>query len=367
VLKILKMTLGRKLLSWISATADAPKATWKCYGMAAFLQLFVSFLSWKIKGESEALFTIIPVSLAFMTAVMGGRGPGYLAGVLAALSVDSLYISPLWHAFGSPAAIAFFVLTLLLINATLFLVGMLQRTAKDALEAKRLADNAVKSREDALAVIAHDLRQPIATLLLQAQVTLHAVGKGMQIDTVGKLNKSVTILKRMDRLIQDLLDSAKADTESFSLALEPVDLASLTSSVVTDFLPQATQKEIKVELKFPESELPPVTCDRNRLIRVITNLIGNSLKFTPNGGQIAIELGMPDSAYEQFRITNSGPNIPDEQVPNLFKRNWQANNTAHLGSGLGLYICHGIIKAHRGSIWYEPSPGPSFCFRLPLA
>ncbi len=363
------MILGRKLLSWISATADAPNATWKCYAGAAFLQLILAFLSWRIEGESEALFTILHVSLAFMTAVMGGRGPGYLAGVIAATSVDLNYISTLRYALGSPAAIAFFVLTLLLINTTLFLVGMLQKTAKDAMEAKRLADSAVKSREDALAVIAHDLRQPIATLLLQAQVNMHAISKGMEIDTQGKLKKSVTILKRMNRLIQDLLDSAKVDSESLNLALEPVNLADLTKSIVNDFFPQALQKEINVRLKIPDNELPLVPADPNRLIRVISNLLCNSLKFTPNGGLIEIAIEMHDAGHEQFRISNSGPTIPDEQVPNLFKRNWQERKTAHLGSGLGLYICHGIIKAHHGSIWYEPSPepGPTFCFRLPVA
>lgn len=363
----MKMTLEKKLLTWISATADSSKASWKCYLTAALLQLSLTAVAFSLEGESEALFTILHVSLAFMSAVMGGRGPGYVAGVIAALSVDTQYMSPFFHPLGSFAAIAFFVLTLLFINATLFILSMLQKAAKEALEAKRLADRAVKSREDALALVAHDLRQPIATLLLQAQVAMHAVNKGIEIDTIGKLKKSVHILKRMDRLIQDLLDSAKADSETFSLALEPVDLVSLTNSIVTDFLPQATQKEIKLALKVPDGELPPISGDRNRLIRVISNLLGNSLKFTPNGGLIEIALEMPDSGHEQFRITNTGPNIPDEQVPNLFKRNWQANKTAHLGSGLGLYICHGIIKAHQGNIWYEPAPEPSFCFRLPVA
>jgi len=363
------MLLGQKLLLWISATADAPKATWKCYIMAADMQVGLSCLSWKTEGESEALYTILHVSLAFVVTVMGGRGPGYVAGILAALSVDFHYISPFWHRLGSPSALAFLALTLLFITATLYLVGMLQKAAKDAMEAKRVADAAVISRENSLAMIAHDLRQPIASLMLQAEMALNASTQGLEIDAEKKLRKSVSTLKRMDQLIEDLLDSGKMESESLCLNLEPLDLTSLTYSIVSDYQNQVGQKSIQLRMKLPDSDLPPLRADKNRLIRVISNLLGNSIKFTPEGGMIEIAVEMPDPDHEQFRISNSGPRIPHEQVPNLFKRNWQEKKTAHLGNGLGLFICQGIIKAHRGSIWYEPSqiPGPSFCFRLPLS
>lgn len=363
------MNPGRKLLSWINAALDSPRNGIGCYLFAALVVAVISLLAAQLKQESVALFTIFHLFAVFMISVFSGYGPGYLAGVLAALSVDFHYIRPYGQNYGSPAAIAFFVLTLVMINATLFIVGLLQKAAKDALDTKRVADAAVKSREDALAVIAHDLRQPIAMLLLQSQVILKGIEENRDVDLEGKLRRSVSTLKRMDQLIQDLLESAKVDSESLALFTEPVDLCSLTNSIVAEYLHQAAQKAIRFEVKVPEQSLPLVKADKNRLMRVISNLVTNSLKFTPNGGAIEIALEMPDPGHEQFRITNTGPEIPAEQVPNLFKRNWQERHTAHLGSGLGLYICQGIIKAHSGSIWYEPHPeaGPSFCFRLPVA
>ena len=363
------MNFGRKLLPWVTATAATPRSGLSCYALAAAVIFVIFTISSQLSRESVALFTVIHVFSVFVIAAFSGRGPGYFAGVLAALSVDYNYIRPSTETYGSPAAITFFVLTLVLINATLFIVGLLQRAAKDALDSKRIADAAVKSREDALAVIAHDLRQPIAMLLLQNQVCLKGLEDNRDVDLEGKLRRGVSTLKRMDQLIQDLLESSKVDSETLSLSTEPVDLCSLTNSIVNEYLHQASQKAIRFEIRIPETRLPPINGDKNRLMRVISNLVTNSLKFTPDGGSIEIALDMPDPGHEQFRITNSGPEIPAEQVPNLFKRNWQDRHTAHLGSGLGLYICQGIIKAHSGSIWYEPRPdaGPSFCFRLPVA
>jgi signal transduction histidine kinase len=362
------MVVEKKLIKWIAATAGAPRASARCYILAAALQLGLSFLSWRLEGESEALFTILHVSLAFMVTLMGGRGPGYFAGILAALSVDVQYISP-ENPAGSPEAIAFFALTFLFIYSTLFLVGTLQKAAKEALGAKQLADTAVKDREEALAVIAHDLRQPIATLLLQAQLGMHALTRKVPIDAIHKLNQAITTLRRMDRLIQDLLDSSKVDSESLRLALEPVDLTGLTQGIMNDHHGQARQKNIRMRLHTKRNDLPSVVADKNRLIRVVSNLLANSLKFAPQGGEIEIRIEQPELDQVQFCIMNNGPHIPNDQVQNLFKRNWQDKKTAHLGSGLGLYICQGIIKAHQGSIWYEPTDtrGPCFCFRLPAS
>lgn len=363
------MKIGKKLLRRIVDAADSPKPSWRCYTFAALTQLALFGGSAVIQGESEALWTIFHVSGAFLIAVMGGRGPGYLAGGLAAFSVDYHYIRPLWHRQVSPAGIAFFVLTLLIITATLFIVGILQRAMKETLQSKKIADDSVRKRDEAMAVIAHDLRQPISTLLLQAEVTKCALDQGIKMDAAAKLRKTVSTLRRMDRLIQDLLDSAKMDSGQLCLAKEEVNLCALTSGVVNDYLGQAEQKAINLELKLPKPELPAIRADKHRLIRVISNLVANSVKFTPNGGQIEIALEMPDDGHEQFRISNNGPPIPEEEVPNLFKRNWQEKKTAHLGNGLGLYICHGIIQAHQGTIWYEYSShsGATFCFRLPVA
>jgi Signal transduction histidine kinase len=111
-----------------------------------------------------------------------------------------------------------------------------------------------------------------------------------------------------------------------------------------------------------------VSSDRERVLQVFANLIGNAIKFTPKGGAIRILAGVEDSNI-RFIVADTGPGIPPEHLNHVFDRYWQAKSTAKLGTGLGLSIAKGIVEAHGGRIWVEspPNQGAQFNFTLPAA
>ncbi len=114
--------------------------------------------------------------------------------------------------------------------------------------------------------------------------------------------------------------------------------------------------------------LPPVHADRHRVMQVLSNLIGNSLKFTPPGGRITVEARDTDG-HALFTVADTGPGIAQENLSDIFSPYWQAKRAERLGAGLGLPIAKGIVESHGGRIWVESEPerGTTFSFTLPLA
>ena len=117
-----------------------------------------------------------------------------------------------------------------------------------------------------------------------------------------------------------------------------------------------------------DENVPAVAADRDRVLQVFGNLLGNAIKFTPAGGTVTIG-AVNDGVEVRFSVCDTGPGIPPEHVPHVFDRYWQAKSTAKLGTGLGLSIAKGIVEAHAGRIWVESEPGrgASFIFTLPCA
>ncbi|MBL0891651.1 MAG: ATP-binding protein, partial [Gemmatimonadaceae bacterium] len=112
---------------------------------------------------------------------------------------------------------------------------------------------------------------------------------------------------------------------------------------------------------------PPLLCDRQRLQQVLSNLLGNAVRFTPAGGRIVLAATMHDDAV-RVSVSDTGPGVAPEDVPRLFERYWQAPRLLRAGSGLGLYIAKGIVEAHGGDIGVdsEPGKGAMFWFTLPV-
>jgi signal transduction histidine kinase len=172
---------------------------------------------------------------------------------------------------------------------------------------------------------------------------------------------------RANRLISDLLDVAKIQAGGLTVELASLDVPSLVQEALESAAPMATSKKLTVE-RVVADNIPPVAADRDRVLQVFGNLLGNAIKFTPAGGQITIR-AENDGKEAKFAVCDTGPGIPPEQVPHVFDRYWQAKSTAKLGTGLGLSIAKGIVEAHAGRIWVESEPGrgASFIFTLPNA
>jgi signal transduction histidine kinase len=359
-------TVLAKVQDWILNSAEKKSTAWAGYFLVLFLSISLFTISLYLHGEAEMVFVLLYILMIVASAALSGRGPATVAAALGALSIDYHFIRPYRAFLKSRDSFIFLGLVFILLELLLFLVSMLRQAAKEAVSQKQKAQTAVKLREETLAAVAHDLRQPLGSIQLQLQLAQRQIQKGE--NGAGRLEGALKAVSRLDSIIQDLLEAAKADSETLNLQTEPIDLVNVARETITQMEELAAKKAIHLRLRSPDS-LPPVLADKNKIGRVFSNLIGNSLKFTPPNGTVEVTIEKCDPSHEQVRVHDSGPGVPGEKIQFLFHRNWQEKETAHLGHGLGLYICAGILKAHNGSIWYEAGlePGSNFLFRLPMA
>ena len=244
-----------------------------------------------------------------------------------------------------------------------------RRTAALADENARLfheAQQATRARDDMLGVVAHDLRNPLNTIVMGASTMLELLPESPPL-----LRNHAQIVRRaadrMNRLIQDLLDVRRI--ESGRLAVDPrsVTVALLVDETLEMLRPLAAAASLSLVTDLAP-ELPRVRADSGRILQVFSNLVGNAIKFTPVGGRITIGAMRLDDEV-RFEIADTGPGIPAEQLPHVFGQFWQGLRGDRRGIGLGLAIAKGIVEAHGGRIWVESQigEGSRFYFTLPLS
>jgi signal transduction histidine kinase len=240
----------------------------------------------------------------------------------------------------------------------------LETQNRELREAQSQARRAIQEREDLLAVVSHDLRNPLSVILVSATLALRA-GRPGDADrrAIETIRRSAL---RMDRLIGDLLDASMIETGRLSLETAIQSADQIVREAVETLEAAAAQKGVRLDATGC-GDLG-VFCDRGRMLQVFSNLIGNATKFTPEGGSITVRVE-PRGPEIMFFVTDTGPGIPEDQLPRLFDRFWQAKRTARLGTGLGLTITKGIIEAQGGRIGVESQlgVGSTFFFTLPRA
>lgn len=234
-------------------------------------------------------------------------------------------------------------------------------------ERRRLeAEAAVRSRDEVLSVVSHDLRNPVSTvamsvsLLQDAGIQLSDEERRIQFQIIGRS------AQRMNRLIQDLLDVARIEGGRLTISCRCEHPSALATEAGESFRVIAEEKSLRLETQIV-SGLPRVNADRDRVLQVLSNFLGNAVKFTPAGGVVTLR-ALPDAGGGViFEVSDTGPGIAPEDLPRVFDRFWQAKRTAHLGTGLGLAIAKGIAEAHRGRVWAASTPGAgsTFFFALP--
>jgi PAS domain S-box-containing protein len=232
-------------------------------------------------------------------------------------------------------------------------------SATDIDEQKR----AVRSRDDLLATVSHDLRGPLGVIAMAVDGLTPP--EGAPVKQVAAIDRAV---KRMTKLIQDLLDMASIESGHLSVDPTPLDVESVVEEAIDSVLPAAAAKQVVVSAELPA--LPRlVHADRGRVLQVLGNIIGNALKFTRSGGRISVRARAGEPGFVELAVTDTGPGIAADQLPRVFERFWQAKETARAGTGLGLAICKGIVQQHGGTIWVESQvgEGTTFYFTLPLA
>ena len=249
------------------------------------------------------------------------------------------------------------------------LAAELARHGSLAIDNARLyleSQQALRAREEVLAIVSHDLRNPLnaitlATSLLQSSESISGEDRE-QLDLID------LSAQRMRRLIEDLLDVTRLEGGK-RLPIEPaaVEAEPLLRETHELFKAQAVTSGISLQYEAAD-RLPPVYADRHRILQVLSNLIGNAMKFTPSGG--TIRFGAETRGSEVlFTVSDTGPGIPQEHLSDIFNPYWQAKRTERMGAGLGLPIAKGIVEAHGGRIWVESEPGKGarFYFTLPMA
>jgi signal transduction histidine kinase len=241
------------------------------------------------------------------------------------------------------------------------------RRAALAIDNARLyqeAQRAIRARDGLIAVVSHDLRTPLTTIAGTVEILARSEAPDE------KRRKWVDALRRsadwMKRLIDHLLDIARIEAGRFSIQEHPCPAGALLREVFELMQPLAQHKALRLEVQAPARKYE-IRCDRPRILQVLSNLIGNAIKFTPEGGAIVVSAEAGDREV-RFSVRDNGSGIAADELPHIFERFWQAREGTRLGAGLGLAIAKGIVDAHGGEIWgeSEQGKGSTFYFTLPL-
>ena len=250
--------------------------------------------------------------------------------------------------------------------ADLALIEELGRRAGLAIDNSRLFETAqreARMREDILAVVSHDLKSPLGAIHLASTMLLAKAEPA----TRRHLETILRAAVRMDHLIGDLLDMASIQAGRLAIERKPEDAGAIVREAFEAHEPMARGKGLAL-VRADELGDARVHGDRDRILQVLGNLLGNALKFCNPGDTITIRGRRRDRELE-LAVADTGPDISDVELPHLFEPYWSAKRYAKQGTGLGLYISKGIVEAHGGRIWIErePGAGKAFYFTLPLA
>jgi len=256
------------------------------------------------------------------------------------------------------------------LNDFLLLEDLALRTVVTFENAQLYADalQAIASRDDVVSAVAHDLKGPLAMVLKLIQTVC---GKETSEETLicdrKQLERIQQLAQQMNTLIDDLLDIARIEARHLHAGREDCPVLPLVNEAMESAYPLAISKSLQLISEI-SPDLPSVFVDRHRILQVFANLIGNAVKFTPPSGRILVRAERVADDV-QFSVQDNGTGISQDEISHVFDRFWQAKKTAHLGTGLGLFIVKGIVESHQGAIWVESGPGAGskFLFTLPIA
>jgi signal transduction histidine kinase len=233
------------------------------------------------------------------------------------------------------------------------------RMEREALmEERERLRRTVASRDEVLAIVSHDLRNPLASISLGVD-QLRRYGQTDEDRRERILDSVKRAALRMGRLIEDLLAIAKFDAGQLALQLGDHPAGLLVDDAFAVVGPQAEAKSIRLTSNVPDGLL--VRCDRDRLLQVLGNLIGNAIKFTPERGEIAIDAEARESIV-LLKVRDNGSGIPAEALPYVFDRFYQGPGKRPGGAGLGLAIARAVVEAHGGGIGVDSELGSGTTF-----
>jgi signal transduction histidine kinase len=337
-------------MTWTRTAVQRP--AWLRYGAAVVLTCLVvagrlALDPWWGHQHNRHLVFIPTVMVA---AWFGGLGPGLLSAALSTVALGDFWLDPKSESLGvAVVEVAMF-----------FAVGVAVSAMVESLHrARSRAEAASRSRERVLEVVAHDLRNPLNAIGLSAE---GLVRNNPREEDRGHIDRIGRAVSRAEALIGDLVDVTRIEHGTLAVSPGREAVEPILRETAEAFLPQTQRRHITLEVASPPAELA-VSADRVRVVQLLGNLIGNALKFTPEGGRVAVRVS--DEGREvRFEVADTGPGIPPENVGHIFEPYWKG---AGNGTGLGLFIARNIARAHRGDLWVNTAPGAgaTFFFTLP--
>lgn len=223
---------------------------------------------------------------------------------------------------------------------------------------------ALRSRDEILAIVTHDLRTPLAAIATAASLLTSIDAVNPDPDRIRQRAETIQRAARhMLRLVTDLSDLAQIDSGRLAIVRTLEDPTDIVREVLEALEPVVARRGGTLRA-LTNSDFPHTPLDRDRLRQVLANLVGNASK----AGASEIIMGADVSGGDLvFWVADNGPGIPPEDLPRMFDRYWRGRGTQYNGSGLGLPISNGIVKAHGGRMWIESTPGAgsTFFFCIP--
>ena len=232
-------------------------------------------------------------------------------------------------------------------------------------EAKREIEKAQQTKDELYAMVTHDLRAPLVSMVAFAKKLLTSLQNKVSEEEYQKLQWIGSEAQRMEVFVSNFLDLARLTSEKVVLNLQPLDPRLIVNETLESLRPQTQEKRLHVELKM--DGLPGVRGDEWAISRLFMNLLTNAVLHGKYGGTIEVG-GEEEDGMIRFWVKDDGPGIPEKDLPHIFEQ-FHTTAAKRKGSGLGLAIARQVVQAHGGRIWVESTEGKgaTFYFTLPKA
>lgn len=334
------------------------------YGFAVALVAVVFGLSLLFRAQLAVQPSIPFIGIVAATAFLAGPGPALAATLLSVLAIEYVFFDPIdsvaLTGVQNVTEIIVFGSVALLIS---WLADRTERNRKALAEQRERAEAATRTRERIMAVVAHDLRNPLNVITSAAEL-LADPASNLSPDDTGRMLKRAS--EEAGELIEDLLDISRMEAGEFTVSPDAVPASELLQQAESSVELVAREDQLLLEVECSADE-EVVYADPARMRRVFSNLLENALAYSPSGGRIRMA-AVSEGDRVVFSVSDEGPGIPEKEQPYVFDHFWQGE-TARGGAGLGLAIVRGIVNAHGGRTWIETreGEGTSVFFTLPTA
>ncbi len=332
---------------------------------ASTLSLVLVHFVWQVEGGLP--LTSLALSSVILSAIYGGKGPAVLDTMITSLGIDYFFDAPLQQIFDSTSSIVRVIIYVTLGISVAVIMDMLRNSLRFMKDQNEQLKFEKKARENVLAIVSHDLRSPLSSIMMNTELILREEKSAEENYKNLRLLENIrNSCKRMNRLIEDILDSVKIESGQFKIDKTQNDLVEAVTESIRESQSAALAKGIN--LKF-DRNLESFICDydQGRIIQILNNLLGNAIKFSPHNSEVTVSMDVEENQCV-VAVKDSGQGIPPGEQDQLFNRYWQSQETAHKGTGLGLYISKKIVEAHGGNIgvFSKFGHGATFFFSLPI-